>query len=227
MTENIRDTLESLREEDYRSFVIKLTPDIDKNSVLGVRAPALRKLAKELYRNDSYRDFIHDLPHKYHEENNLHAYIIGEMKDYNEIISELEHFLPYVGNWATCDSLRPRIKKTDLSRFLDCINIWLTSHKTYTVRFAIEMLMVHFLGEKFRITYAEKAAAVRSDEYYVNMMIAWYFATALSTNPSEIMPFFENKLLSPWVHNKAIQKALESFRVSSELKSELRKLKIR
>ena len=223
----IREHLQNLSDKTYRDFVIKLTPALDKNKVLGVRAPELRKLAKQLTKSGEYRNFLKDIPHQFHEENNLHAYIIGEIKDFNSGIAELRCFLPFVDNWATCDSLRPTIKKASKSQFLSYVYECLKSEETYTVRFGIEMLMVHFLSGDFKPEYASRVSAIKSDEYYVNMMIAWYFATALAKNTSEILPYFERKVLSPSVHNKAIQKSVESFRISTELKDHLRTLRIK
>ncbi|MBP3938549.1 MAG: DNA alkylation repair protein, partial [Clostridia bacterium] len=166
-------------------------------------------------------------PHKYYEENNLHAFMISSLKDFDETVERLNVFLPFVDNWATCDMMRPVSFKNHHRELLCEIEKWIESDKPYTVRFGIEMLMVHFLDEDFNVSYPQKVAEICSDEYYVRMMVAWYFATALAFQYEKILPFIENKKLEPWTHNKAIQKAVESYRITAEQKEYLKKLKVK
>ncbi len=209
---------ELLRNQDpeYRDFQAKLIPTIKPQAVIGVRTPALRAFAKKLYAENDFSDFLNTLPHKYFEENQLHAFLICEIKDFDICIEELNKFLPFVDNWATCDQMSPKIFKKHKERLLKQIKVWLLSFKTYTVRFAVGMLMQHFLDEDFEPEYPRLVSEVRSEEYYVNMMNAWYFATALAKQYEAILPFLEEKRLDKRTHNKAIQKALESYRISEE-----------
>ena len=172
-------------------------------------------------------DFLSSLPHKYFDENQLHAFLISEQKDFDKCVSLLEEFLPYIDNWATCDQLSPKIFKKNREKLLPLIEKWLSSSKTYTIRFAVGMLMQHFLDSDFNPSYLEKVAEIRSEEYYVNMMIAWYFATALAKQYEASLPYIERKKLAPWTHNKAIQKAIESYRITKEQKEYLKSLKTR
>jgi 3-methyladenine DNA glycosylase AlkD len=227
IVEEIRAELFKLQDEKYRDFQVKLIPGKDTDTMIGIRTPDLRKYAKTLGKNDKIEDFLNDLPHKYFDEDQLHAFIISEMKDYGKCMEETEKFLPYVDNWATCDQMSPKIFKKHKTELLEAIKEWIKSDKTYTIRFSIGMLMQHFLDEDFDIAYPEMVAAVRSEEYYVNMMIAWYFATALAKQYETILPFIEGKKLDTWTHNKAIQKSVESYRITPEQKDYLRSLKIR
>ncbi len=186
----------------------------------------IRNLIKSLNTKE-ITDFLESkLPHKYYEENNLHALLISNIKDYNLCITELEKFLPYIDNWATCDSLRPICFKHNKDKLINNINNWLESNQTFTIRFGIEMLMVHFLDKDFNYNYLLKVSTVKADEYYVKMMIAWYFATALAKQYRYAVKFIENMTLPKWVHNKTIQKAIESFRLTDEQKLYLKSLKI-
>ena len=221
----IRDRLFAMQDLKYRDFHSGLMPTIEKELVIGVRTPELRKLAKELSKTDMAADFINILPHRYYEENNLHAFLICGIKDYDVLITRLNKFLPFVDNWATCDMMRPAVFAKNKERLLPEIRRWMQSEEPYTVRFGIEMLMLHFLEDDFDISYAQAVAAIRSDEYYVKMMVAWYFATALAFQYERILPFLENKALDPWTHNKAIQKAVESYRITDEKKIYLKTLK--
>ncbi len=223
----IQEKLFLLQDNEYKIFHQKLIPNIDKNRVIGVRTPILRQYAKEIKNTQLAKDFIEILPHKYYEENNLHAMIIEDIKDYDTVMEKLEKFLPYVDNWATCDCIRPKIFKKYKQSLIIKIDEWLKSNDTYTVRFAIEMLMVYYLDNDFKAEYLQKAADVKSDEYYINMMIAWYFATALAKQYEETFPYIKNKVLSVFVHNKTIQKALESYRIDSSKKELLKSLKIK
>ena len=222
----IRDKLFTLQDKKYRDFQSKLIPNVAIDNVIGVRTPELRKYAKELSKRKDIKDFLNVLPHKYFDENQLHAFIVSEIKDFDLCIKEVCRFLPFVDNWATCDQMSPKIFKKHHSELLKYIKEWLSSDKTYVVRFAIGMLMEHFLNEDFDITYPERITKIKSNEYYVNMMIAWYFVTALAKQYNLVLPFIENKCLDSWTHNKTIQKAIESNRITDEQKAYLKKLKV-
>ena len=225
MTE-IQQRLFALQDAGYRDFHAALMPTVDKALVIGVRMPALRALAKELKGTELAADFMAALPHKYYEENNLHAALIGHIRDFQPCLTALERFLPYVDNWATCDMMNPRALAKDKAALLERIRLWLQSGHTYTVRFGMEMLMTHFLEEDFREEYPALVASVQSEEYYVRMMQAWYFATALAKQYEVAVTYLEQRRLGAWVHNKTIQKARESFRVSQEQKEYLKSLKV-
>ncbi len=222
---SVQADLFEMQDLKYKEFHSKLMPTIEPDKVIGIRTPALRKYAKDFAKTKEAKEFIRVLPHTYYEENNLHGFIIEGIKDYDRGIEELERFLPYVDNWATCDLMRPKVFKKHLPELLEQIKLWLNSEHTYTIRFGIEMLMTYYLDEHFAPEYLEMVAEVRSEEYYVNMMIAWYFATALAKQYVNTLPYIENKRLDKWTHNKAIQKAIESYRVSDEQKGYLRTLK--
>lgn len=215
-----------MQDLSYKEFHIKLIPTVDPDTVIGVRTPELRKFAKEFAKTPHAAEFLQILPHKYYDENNLHGFLIETMQDYDGAIAALDTFLPYVDNWATCDMIRPKVFRHHLNRLREQIKIWMASDHMYTVRFAMEMLLTFYLDEHFEPEYLAWVAAVRSDEYYVNMMIAWFFATALSKQYDASLPYIEQKRLAPWTHNKAIQKAIESYRISDRQKSYLRKLKV-
>ncbi|MBQ0010661.1 MAG: DNA alkylation repair protein [Ruminococcus sp.] len=206
----------------YRLFQARLMPGTDPERILGVRTPDLRKLAKELAKRDDVDEFLADLPHRYYDENNLHGFIISECKDYQKTVGYVDAILPYVDNWATCDLLSPKVFRKHKAELLSEIDRWIASDRVYTVRFGIEMLMSHYLDEDFRPEYLDKVVAIRSDEYYVNMMIAWFFATALTKQWANTVPVLEEERLSIWVHNKTIQKACESYRISEEQKGWLK-----
>lgn len=218
--------LMELQDTGYRDMQKKIIPTVDPDSIIGVRTPVLRALAKEILKSGDYKSFLNELPHKYFEENQLHAFILSGMKDFDECMDELEKFLPFVDNWATCDQMSPKVFKKHKDELLKHIKVWIKSEKTYTVRFGVGMLMEHFLDDDFDLKYPEMAARIRSDEYYVNMMIAWYFATALAKQYEGIIPFIEQKRLAPWTHNKAIQKSVESYRITDEQKAYLKSLKV-
>ena len=224
---SIRETLFSLREEKFAAFQARLIPNVAPERIIGVRTPALRKLAKTLRGSGQAEEFLKALPHEFFEENNLHAFLLCEMKDFEACVQAVEDFLPYVDNWATCDQMSPGVFRKNKQALLPHIRRWIASEQCYTRRFGIGMLMSHFLDEDFREEYLSLVSDIRSEEYYVNMMIAWYFATALAKQYEAALPYLENRRLAPWVHNKAIQKALESFRVSDGHKAYLRTLKIR
>ena len=218
---------ELLRHADaaYRDFQGRLIPSIPRDTILGVRTPILRKMAKIYSRREDIGEFLADLPHPTFDENQLHAFIISEERDFDVCLSEVDAFLPYVDNWATCDQLSPRAFGRRSGDLLPTINRWLGSGRTYTVRFGIGMLMRYYLDVRFEAIYLAQVAAIRSDEYYINMMIAWYFATALAKQYEDTIPYLEEHRLSPFVHAKSIQKAIESYRISEEKKGYLRSLK--
>ncbi|MBQ2729471.1 MAG: DNA alkylation repair protein [Clostridia bacterium] len=220
----ITDKLFEMQDCEYRLFQCALMPTVDREAVIGVRTPALRKYSKELI-PEIADAFMKELPHRYYEENNLHAFLIERIKDIDECYKCIEAFLPYIDNWATCDSFSPKVLSKDKDRLLESIDRWMQSGRTYTVRFGMEMLMRYFLDGGYKREYAEKVACVDSDEYYVKMMQAWYFATALAKQYDSAVAFFEEGRLSPWVHNKAITKACESFRVERKHKEYLKSLK--
>jgi len=223
----IREELFRLQDLKYREMQIRIIPTVKAEAIIGVRTPELRAMAKELSREEETRVFLNDLPHPYFEENQLHAFIISGMKDYAECLDRLGRFLPYVDNWATCDQMSPKVFRKHRPELLNPIRDWIVSAETYTVRFGIGMLMEHYLDADFDPAYPEMVAGIRSDEYYVNMMIAWYFATALAKQYETVLPFIENHRLDPQTHNKAIQKSIESYRITPEQKEYLRSLKIR
>lgn len=229
----ILEYLISMRDEEYAQFQAKLIPTIDPESVIGVRTPILRNYAKELMKSKeeevvNMRDaFLKSVPHKHFDENQLHAFLVSLEKDYDKCIHEVDAFLPYVDNWATCDQMSPKIFKKHLLELDNKIKEWLESDKTYTIRFAIGMRMEHFLEDNFKYEDARCIAGIRSDEYYINMMKAWYFATALAKNYEETLPILLEKKMDIWSHNKTIQKAVESFRITPEQKVYLKTLKIK
>ena len=225
--DEIKNELFKMQDEKYRDFNSKLIPTVDKESMIGVRTPELRKYAKQLAKREDIEEFLHSLPHKYFDENQLHAFIVSEIKDFKSCVDKVNEFLPYVDNWATCDQLSPKVFKKYHKELINYIEIWLKSDKVYTVRFGIGMLMEHFLDEDFDISYLETVSNIRSDEYYVNMMIAWYFATALAKRYESVLTFIENRSLEIWTHNKAIQKAVESYRISTDRKTYLKELKVK
>lgn len=225
MTE-IQEKLFALRDEKYRDFNASLIPTVDKAAVIGVRVPQLRRLAKELKNGPLAAEFMADLPHEYHDENLLQALLINENKDFGLCMEELEAFLPYVDNWAVCDMLGPKVLAKNKEELMERILRWLDSPHAYTQRFAMCMLMSHFLDGDFKEEYLELVAAVKSEEYYVRMMQAWYFATALAKQYDSAVKYIEGRRLESWTHNKSIQKARESFRVSPEHKAYLKTLKV-
>lgn len=226
MTE-IQARLFEMRDENYGNFQGNLIPTIEMSTVIGVRTPALRKYAKQLIKEDKAKEFMTQLSHSYFEENQLHAFIISEIKDFDSCIKEVEIFLPYIDNWATCDQLTPKVFKKEADKLLPYIEKWITSSHTYTVRFAMKMLMDHFLDGRYDIRLSKLVEQVRSEEYYINMMIAWYFATALAKQYDSTIPVLQGKRLDKWVHNKTIQKAVESYRITDEQKDYLRTLRIK
>ena len=221
----ILDELFLLQDEEYREFNSKLIPTVAKENVIGIRIPVLRKYEKEIRNTEKAKEFLNSLPHKYTEEYNLHALLLENINSYNDTITALNDFLPFVDNWATCDIMSIKIFRNHLDILPEQLDIWLNSTHTYTIRFAIKMYMTYYLDENFDLSFMIKISKLRSDEYYVNMMIAWYFATALAKQYDSAIKFLEEKKLSGWVHNKTIQKAIESYRITDEQKTYLRTLK--
>ena len=227
MTDKIRKELFSLQDLKYREMQEKIIPTVKPESIIGVRTPELRRMAKELAGREGMDAFLNDLPHRYFDENQLHAFILSGMKDYAECLAALERFLPYVDNWATCDQMSPKVFRKHRTELLQPIKKWIASGETYIMRFGIGMLMEHYLDDDFDPAYPEAVADIRSGEYYVNMMTAWYFATALAKQYDAVLPFIENRRLDHWTHNKAIRKAIESYRITPEQKEYLKTLTIR
>lgn len=224
---NVQTRLFELQDLKYRDFHAKLMPTVNKEKIIGVRTPALRVFAKKYGKTDEAKEYLQILPHQYYEENNLHGLLIEQIKDYDICLEELERFLPYIDNWATCDMLAVKVVKNHLDTFIDEVYRWMESDHAYTIRFGISMLMRYYLEDAFQMEYPEKVAQIRSEEYYVNMMRAWYFATALAKQYDKILPFIEKQKLDVWTHNKTIQKAIESYRITPEQKEYLRGLKIK
>ena len=226
--DSIKEELFKLQDLKYRNMQIKIIPNIDSDTIIGVRTPELRKIAKRMLKED-YKSFIEDLPHKYFDENQLHAFIISGIKDYDECLDCFNRFLPYIDNWATCDQQSPKVfnKNVNKDKVLKEIKKWIKSKNTYTIRFGIGMLMRNYLDKDFKPEYLELVSNIKSDEYYVNMMIAWFFATALAKQYDSTISYIKENKLDIWVHNKTIQKAIESFRITPEQKEYLRSLKIK
>lgn len=215
-----------LQDKKFAAFQTKLIPTVETTRIIGVRTPELRTFAGKLFKDEEIASFLTSLPHQYFEENQLHAFVISLEKDFDKCIAEIEAFLPFIDNWATCDQLSPKVFKKVPEKLLPYIYTWIKSDKVYTVRFAIGMLMQHFLDKRFTPEFADMVSAVKSEEYYINMMIAWYFATALAKQYDSILPYLETKKLDDWTQNKAIQKSVESNRITAEQKAYLKTLKV-
>lgn len=222
----VQKRLFELADESYRDFHARLIPTVDKAKIIGVRTPVLRKFANEFAQSQKVAEFLDSLPHKYYDEDNLHGFLLEKIKDYDELIMRLDRFLPYVDNWATCDLISPKIFAKSKDKLKADALRWMDSDGTYTVRFGIGCLMRHYLDDGFDISLAKSVADIRSGEYYINMMRAWYFATALAKQYDAILPFFERQQLEKWTNNKAIQKAKESYRLTSGQKSTLNQYKL-
>lgn len=223
MTGRVKSLILAAADPVYRDFTVKLTPSLNPKTVVGVRTPMLRKIAASLSSEEASA-FMKSLPHELYEENNVHGYLIEKIKDYDACISALDEFLPHVDNWATCDTCTPKVLKKQPARTKEKAYEWIADGRTYIVRYGIKTLMTFFQDDLFLPEYADKVASVKSDEYYVNMMIAWYFATLLAKQPDCAVKYLENRSLSPDVHKKTVRKAIESFRVSAQLKAYLRTL---
>ena len=225
--QNLRQQLFALADPEYKNFHCSLIPTVDRDTVIGIRTPVLRKFAGDFAKIEDSATFLKKLPHRYYEENNLHGFLLERIKDYDVLIEELNRFLPYVNNWATCDMISPKIFKKHLPELFEQILIWLKAKDTYTVRFALGMLMKFYLDGAFEPAHPELVSNLRSGEYYIDMMAAWYFDTALAKQYDAILPYLEQRRLDPWTHNKAIQKAIESRRITPEQKEYLRTLRIK
>lgn len=226
--EKITQGLFALQDEKYRAFHARLMPEIEYERIIGVRTPALRSYAKEVAKLPEAKGFLQELPHTYYEENNLHGALLNLLyKDVEELLEQLEIFLPYVDNWATCDMLSPKVFKKKLPLVYERVKKWLQSEDTYTVRFGIVTLLGYFLDDAFRPEMLDLVAGVKSDEYYIKMAVAWYFSIALVKQYEVTIPYFTEPVLEKWTHNKALQKAVESRRIDDETKAYLRSLKVK
>lgn len=221
----IQEELFKLQDISYKEFHSKLIPTIDKNTIIGIRIPLLRSYAMKIKHTKEADKFLNTLPHTYYDENVLHALLLSEMTDYETFIKSIQAFLPYIDNWAVCDVLKPKSIKKHKQIFIDEIKSWISSKYTYTIRFGVVMLMTYYLDENYQKNYLSYPLQVKSDEYYVNMAISWFYATALAKHYDEVVKILKDKKLSVWVHNKTIQKAIESYRITKEQKEELKKLK--
>lgn len=228
MIATIQSRLFALQDLQYKAFQLKLTPGINSDSVIGVRMPALRALAREFATHPCIGEFLATLPHRYYEEILLHGMLIGTLRDYDQTLREVDRLLPYIDNWATCDTLKLKAFKSPLhhEQLLTDIRRWLASPAPFTVRFGLSMLMTHFLDAEFRPEFLGWAAAVTLDHYYVRMMVAWYFATALAKQWDSALLYLQEPRLARWTHNKTLQKAIESYRISPEQKEYLRTLRL-
>ncbi len=224
--QDLKSVLFSMADEKYREFQSKLMPTVPKEKIIGIRTPLLRKFAKEFSETPQAEEFLKNLPHYYYEENNLHAFLLEKMTDFDECAKAVTNFLPFVDNWATCDSMSPAVFIDSKGEMAEYIEKWLSAEDTYSVRFGIKMLMEHFLDEDFSAEYPGQVAKIESEEYYIRMMQAWYFATALAKQYEAVLPFIENRRLEKWTHNKAIQKAIESYRITDGQKEYLKTLKM-
>lgn len=227
LEEEIRGQLLKMQDTGYKAFHEKLIPTVEPDRIIGVRIPELRRYAKQLSRIPEAEEYLQILPHYYYEENNLHAFLIENLRDYTEAMERTETFLPFIDNWATCDSFSPKIFRRYPEEVYEKVKLWINSDKTYTIRYGIGILMGNYLDEQFQPEMAELVASVISDEYYVNMMCAWYMATALAKQEETILPYLTERRLGTWVHNKTIQKAVESRRIAPGMKQYLKTLKIK
>lgn len=223
--QSITEQLFALQDLEYKKFHSKLMPTIDSDVIIGVRTPDLRKLAKTLKGTPEAERFLTELPHQYYEENNLHGFLLESIKEFDACVTTLNAFLPYVDNWATCDMMSPKALKKDLPKLYEWVKTWIASKETYMVRFGVNMLMKYYLEEEFRPEYPELVSSIRSEEYYIKMVVAWYFATALAKQYETVLPYLLEHRLDDWTHNKTIQKAVESYRITPEQKAFLKTLK--
>ena len=221
----VEEKLWELRDEDYARFQGGLMPNVSASRIIGVRVPLLRKFAKEYRKDEEHLTFLRELPHPYYDEDMLHVILIGQMKDYDTCIDAIEQFLPYIDNWMVCDTLAPKCLTEHRKELLERIRKWVLSSHAYTCRFGLKMLMTHYLEEDFQENLLEIPATIESEEYYVNMMIAWFYTTALAFRWEETIPYLEKQRLAKWIHNKTIQKAIESYRITPEQKALLRSMK--
>ena len=222
---NLMDRLTKEKDDKYKEFQSKLVPNIPKETILGIKTPKMREIAKEVFESEDKEIFLNELPHKYYEENLIHFFVISMIKDFDECIKRVEDFLPYVDCWPVSDQATPKVFKKNHNKLLPYIKKWISSKHVYTARFGIRMLMNEYLGDDFKEEYLKWVSSKSGDDYYLKMMIAWFFATALAKQYNATIKYIENRYLDPWVHQKTIQKAIESYRVSEERKEYLRKLK--
>ena len=222
---SIYERLLSNKDEKYKDFQSKLVPNIDKETIIGVRTPQMREIAKKVFGTQEADTFIQDLPHQYYEENLIHFFIISKIKDFDECVKEVEKFLPYIDCWPVCDQASPLVFKKNHDKLLPLIKKWIKSNHVYTARFGIRMLMNEFLNDDFKEEYLELVSSKKGNDYYLKMMIAWFFATALAKQYDATIKYIENRCLDPWIHQKTIQKAIESYRVSDEHKEYLKKFR--
>ena len=222
---SVYERLISVQDKEYKEFQSKLVPNIDSNTIIGVRTPDMRNIAKEIFGTEEANEFLKELPHKYYEENLVHFFLIAKIKDFDECIKEVERFLPYIDCWPVCDQASPTVFKKNHNKLLPLVKKWIKSKHVYTARFGIRVLMNEFLNEDFKEEYLELVANKKGEDYYLKMMIAWYFATALAKQYDASIKYIENNKLDSWIHNKTIQKAIESFRVSNEHKEYLKTLR--
>lgn len=220
---SVYEMLLEAKDDKYRDFQVKLVPNISPDTIIGVRTPDMRKIAKEVFNSPEKDEFLKELPHKYYEENLVHFFIIAMIKDFDECIEKVEEFLPYVDCWPVSDQATPKSFKKNHAKLLPYIRNWIASDHVYTARFGIRMLMNEFLDDDFKDEYLELVASKEGDDYYLKMMVAWYFATALAKKYDESVKYIEGRKLDDWIHKKAIQKAVESFRVTDEHKEHLKK----
>lgn len=222
----LQQNLFGMRDAAYAAFIAKLTPGFPPSHFIGVRVPLLRTIARSFAKEEAASQrFLSHLPHSYYEEDMLHGMLISLVKDYDRCLDLIDRFLPYVDNWAVCDTLSPKVFAKHKAQLLENILRWSSSSHTYTCRFGLRMLMTHFLDDSFSADFLEIPAAIRSEEYYVKMMVAWFFATALAKQWEATLPYLENRQLDPWTHRKTIQKAIESYRIPPERKDYLRTLR--
>ena len=221
----IVDKLMTFKDDKYREFQSKLVPNISKNIIIGIRTPEMRNIAKEIFESDDKEAFLNDLPHKYYEENLIHFFVISMIKDFDVCIKRVEEFLPYVDCWPVSDQASPKVFKKNHDKLLPYIKKWIKSKHIYTARFGIRMLMNEYLDKDFKEDYLKLVSSVKGEDYYLKMMVAWYFATALAKRYDETIPYFENHILDDWIHKKAIHKAIESYRVTDEHKKYVISLK--
>ena len=224
--ERIQAQLWELQDAAYKDFHAKLIPTVDPDTIIGVRTPQVRALSKKWAKDPQIGEFLAELPHRYYDENNVHAFVVEQIRDYGECLAQTERFLPYMDNWATCDMMVPKVFAKHKKELLESVKKWIASDKTYTVRFGVGMLMRFFLEEDFSTEYLDWVVGIQSEEYYINMMRAWYFATALAKQYEATLPYIEEKRLDPWTHNKAIQKARESNRMTTAQKAYLNGMKV-
>lgn len=219
------DSLAEVRDEEYRAFQIRLVPNIPPETVIGVRTPEMRRIAKAVFEREDRDAFLQDLPHRYYEENLIHFFVLAMIKDFDECVRRVEAFLPYVDCWPVSDQATPKAFRKNHEKLLPYIRKWIASEHVYTARFGIRMLMNEFLDADFKPEYLELVASEQGEDYYLKMMVAWYFATALAKRYDETVPYFETRRLDAWTHKKAIQKAIESFRVTDGHKEYLKSLR--